>query len=298
MLDAHRPVLVEEVARWLCWKVDGTYLDLTVGAGGHSEAILKGLEGKGRLIGIDCDEEILEMARRRLAPFGTRAHLLRGHYDDLPEILAGLGLGAVDGLLLDLGLSSWQLDRPERGFSFLREGPLDMRMDLQGRTTAADLLNRLPAPALEKIFRDWGEERFARRIARSIATHRRTRPLESTKELASLILQSVPFRKGSIHPATRVFQALRIAVNREIDRLGRFFTLFPNHLPSSGRAVFLAYHSLEDRLVKRGLREWKQKGVLRILTQKPIRPAEQEVQANPRSRSARLRVCERTGEEL
>ncbi|MBI2083642.1 MAG: 16S rRNA (cytosine(1402)-N(4))-methyltransferase RsmH [Deltaproteobacteria bacterium] len=292
----HQPVLVEEVIQGLAPRPGGLYVDATLGAGGHAAAILEKLGGEGKLIGVDCDEEILSIARRRLESYEGQVQFVLGHYEDLPEILSGLGAGpgAVDGLLIDLGVSSLQLDRPERGFSFLREGALDMRMDLSQHETAAQLVSRLPERELVKIFRDWGEEPQAVRIARAIAETRRRRPLRTTRDLASLIEDLFPGgRRMRIHPATRVFQALRIAVNHELERLKSFLSFFPDLLRPGGRGVFLAYHSLEDRLVKRSLRQFQREGKVKILTRKPIRPVERELATNPRSRSARLRYCER-----
>lgn len=293
----HQPVLVEEVIQGLAPRPGGLYVDATLGAGGHAEAILERLGGEGRLIGIDCDEEILSIAERRLEPCKGQVHFVLGHYDDLPEILSGAGgagPGAVDGLLLDLGVSSLQIDRPERGFSFLKEGPLDMRMDLSQHETAAQLISRLPERELTQIFRDWGEEPRAVRIARAITETRRRRPFRTTRDLASLIEELFPGgRRMRIHPATRVFQALRIAVNRELERLKKFLTFFPEVLRPGGRLAVLAYHSLEDRLVKRTFQQFQREGKIKILTRKPIRPVERELAENPRSRSARLRICER-----
>ncbi|MBI2981881.1 MAG: 16S rRNA (cytosine(1402)-N(4))-methyltransferase RsmH [Deltaproteobacteria bacterium] len=291
----HQPVLLEELLQGLEPHPGGVYVDATLGAGGHAEAILKRLGGKGRVVGVDCDGAILTSARRRLEAYGGQVDFVLGHYDDLPEILTGLGLGAVDGLLLDLGVSSLQLDQADRGFSFLREGPLDMRMDQSQRETAAQLVARLPERELAKIFRDWGEEPRAVKIARAVAETRRRRPLKTTRDLALLIEEMVPGGGHwmKIHPATRVFQALRIAVNHELERLQNFLGFFPDLLVSGGRAAFMAYHSLEDRLVKRSFRQPQQGGKIKILTRKPIRPVERELVANPRSRSARLRICER-----
>lgn len=291
----HRPVLVEEVIAGLNLKKGGIYLDGTVGAGGHAEAILKELGANGRFIGIDCDAEILAFSRRRLAPFDLQTTLVLGHYEEIPTLLAGLGLSQVDGILLDLGVSSWQLDQAARGFSFSREGPLDMRMDLAMGKTAADLVARLSAGELAEIFRNWGEERYADRIARAVVQTRRTHPLRTTRELADLVRSVVPRRTGPLHPATRVFQGLRIAVNRELERLDRFLTVFPHCLRPGGRTAIISYHSLEDRKVKWAFRNLAKATKLDILTPKPIRPSAPEVEGNPRARSARLRIVERQG---
>jgi len=201
----------------------------------------------------------------------------------------------VDGILLDLGVSSFQLDRSERGFSFRRKGPLDMRMDLSGPTTAAMLIHQLSAEKLERIFWDFGEERFSRKIAGAIVERRRREKIQTTTELADLIGSVVRRGSSRIHPATRVFQALRIAVNQELENLQKFLDFFPGCLTLDGRAALIAYHSLEDRLIKHRLREESQAGKFRLLNRRPIRPAEREIEANPRARSARLRIAERTG---
>lgn len=290
----HRPALVEEVIVGLQIKPDGVYLDGTVGSGGHAEAVLKRLGEEGRLIGIDCDEEILPLARSRLLPYGSRVQLVAGRYEEAGRILAERGTPQVDGILLDLGVSSPQLDQPERGFSFLREGLLDMRMNRREGEPAERLVARLPERDLEKIFRDYGEEPFARRIARAVVRARTRRRIRTTTELASVIAGVVPRKWGKIHPATRSFQALRIAVNRELERLDRFLALFPDLLRPGGRAAFISYHSLEDRRVKQALRAHEREGRVAVLG-KCICPTDREKAENPRARSAKLRLAERSG---
>ncbi|MBI2500715.1 MAG: 16S rRNA (cytosine(1402)-N(4))-methyltransferase RsmH, partial [Deltaproteobacteria bacterium] len=276
----HKPVLVEEVLEGLNLKKGGVYLDATVGTGGHAGLILRGLEGAGQLIGVDCDEEILEHAKQSLQEFGASVQLVHGHYEELPEILRGLGHTAVDGFLLDLGVSSLQFDRADRGFSFRQEGPIDMRMDLSSTQTALDLIRRSSEKDLERIIRNFGEEPRARRVA---AVLKRTplQRLRTTSDLARLVASVLPGR-SKIHPATRTFQGLRIAVNKELERLERFLEIFPGLLSEGGRAVFIAYHSLEDRRIKQRLRTLKLGGSFKILTPKPIRPAEREIAENPR----------------
>jgi 16S rRNA (cytosine1402-N4)-methyltransferase len=294
--DIHRPVLAEEVVRHLVLHPGGIYIDGTVGAGGHAEAILNKLEKKGRLLGIDRDQEILDAARRRLAVFGERCLFLHGSYEDLDQAGDLLGARQVDGILLDLGISSLQIDRGERGFSFAKEAKLDMRMDPSDRTTAAEILRRSGEAELERILKEFGEERFARRIAKALVAARRERPIETTAELAGLVAGAVPRRAWPrrIHPATRTFQALRIAVNRELERLDAFLGKVPGFLSEGGRLVILSYHSLEDRRVKEAFVRWEREGIFRRVTKKPIRPAEEETERNPRARSARMRVAEKT----
>ncbi len=301
----HVPVMVDRVVEALKVQPGGRYVDATVGTGGHAEAILSAAEDV-HLLGLDVDPEALTLARQRLQPFGPRAHLVHASYVTLPTQLARLGWDQVDGILLDLGLSSLQLARPERGFSFQHEGPLDMRFDpTRGGPTAADLVNTLTEEALAELFWKYGEERHARRIARAIVRHR---PLRTTRELADLIAQVVPFERPGFHPATRVFQALRIAVNKELENLERFLPLALKALKPGGRLAVIAFHSLEDRIVKRFLKRESQdclcppeayvctcghKAQVRLIKPFPMRPSPEEVARNPRSRSARLRVVER-----
>jgi 16S rRNA (cytosine1402-N4)-methyltransferase len=287
----HRPVLVREALDLLVTKENGVYIDGTVGAGGHAGEILKRLGAGGRLLGIDRDSDILELARERLAG-DARAVLHRGSFEDLEEALQILGVPKVDGIFVDLGVSSLQLDRAERGFSFSKDAPLDMRMDRMGGGTAAELLEEAPEKELERILKEYGEERFARRIARRIVDERRKHPVRTTAELAALVSRAVPRGAGRIHPATRTFQALRIAVNGELDRLDAFLDRVPAALAPGGRVAVISYHSLEDRRVKRAFVEAERSGILRRLTRKPVVPSEGEIRENPRARSAKLRVAE------
>ncbi len=288
----HRSVLLPETMDRLVTDPDGTYVDGTLGAGGHAEALLEKLSGKGRLIGIDCDPDILAMARARLRRFGERAIFIYGHFDRLREIIMSLQTENISGVLVDLGMSSFQVDRPERGFSFRGDGPLDMRMDPAGEATAASLIRSLPEGELERILRDLGEEPFAGRIARAIVQERRRSPIETTAHLARLVAASAP-RRGRIHPATRTFQALRITVNDELGRLDRFLAQAPGCLKPGGRMAVLSYHSLEDRRVKGSLLQWEREGVLKRITRKAVKPQRAEILSNPRSRSAKLRVAEK-----
>ncbi len=261
-----------------------TVLDLTVGAGGHAAALLEG--GVSRVIGVDRDPEALAEARERLAPFGDRASLQAGRFSE-PE--AAAGDARVEGILYDLGVSSMQLDRDERGFSYRREGPLDMRMGGDDRT-ASDVVNGYPEHDLERVIREHGEERFARRIAGAIARARTRAPIRSTRELAAVVAAAVPKRRGGPHPARRTFQAIRIEVNREIEELDASLPRAVQLLSPTGRIVVITYHSLEDRVVKRCFRDDER---LDVLTKKPVRPSSAEAARNPRARSAKLRAAER-----
>lgn len=285
----HTPVLVEEVLHFLAPRPGGVYIDATVGTGGHAQYVLEAMGPQGLLVGIDRDPYALEVASRRLAPFGERVKLLRGDFAALCALAQQAGAVPADGVLMDLGVSSMQLSQPERGFSFQEEGPLDMRMDPSQGETAADLVNRLPESQLADLLRRYGQEPFARRIARAIVRHR---PLRTTTELAELVCRAVPKRAWPrrVHVATRTFQALRIATNRELEALEQALRQVPEVLRPGGRVVVVAFHSLEDQLVKRAFRSDPR---LRPLTRKPVRPSVEEVRRNPRARSARLRAAER-----
>lgn len=300
----HAPVLLEEVLQHLAVAPGGRYIDATVGAGGHAGAILEASAPDGRLLGLDADPEAVSLARRRLLPWGDRCTLVVANFRHLAQVAVEHGFGEVDGVLLDLGVSSVQLASPRRGFSFQSEGPLDMRFDPRQGPSAADLVNRLSEEELAEVLWRYGEERAARRIARAIVARR---PITCTRELADLVAEVVP-RTGKIHPATRTFQALRIAVNDELAALTEALPQAVQVLRPGGRVVVLSFHSLEDRQVKRFfLREARDclcppelpvcqcghQATLRVITAKPVRPRPEEVRANPRSRSARLRAAER-----
>ncbi len=289
---SHTPVLVEEVLRFLQPRPGGVYVDATVGTGGHAERILQLSSPDGRVVGIDRDAQALEVASRRLAVFGDRVRLLRGDFAALEALARQAGAVPADGVLMDLGVSSLQLSKPERGFSFQEEGPLDMRMDPSQPQTAADLVNTLSEAELAELLRRYGEEPFARRIARAIVRHR---PLRTTTELVEVVRRAVPRHAWPrrIHVATRTFQALRIATNRELEALEQALRQLPEVLGPGGRAVVVAFHSLEDRIVKRAFNSDPR---LRPLVRKPLRPSPQEVARNPRARSARLRAAERVQE--
>jgi 16S rRNA (cytosine1402-N4)-methyltransferase len=270
----------------------GWFLDGTVGTGGHGREILAASE-QVKLIGLDCDESACERTKKVLADFGNRAVIVNENFVNIKQVLENLRVDKLDGILLDLGVSSEQLDNAELGFSFMKDGPLDMRMDRRLSTRAKDLVAGLGERELYKLFKQYGEERFSRKIAREIGRSRqRGMRFERTLELADLIRRVIP-RRSKIDPATRVFQALRIAVNRELDKLNQFLSEFDKYLRQGGRIVCISYHSLEDRLVKVAFREKKREGLIRVLTGKPVVPGREEIQKNPRARSAKLRAAEK-----
>ncbi len=299
----HVPALVQEIVQFLPPRTQGVYVDATVGEGGHAEVLLRASAPSMRLLGIDRDAEVLEVARRRLGTFGPRVVLVHGHAAELRSILDSFHVSLVDGILLDLGVSSYQLELPERGFSFAREGPLDMRMDRLTEQTAAMLINSLGEPELVDLIQRYGEERWARRIARAILRARRRAPLQTTQELAAIITQVIPpsVRPSRIHPATRTFQAIRIAVNQELSKLEESLRAAIACLSPGARLCVIAYHSLEDRIVKRTFRAFaalQQLGSpqVQLLTRKPITCSLAERQVNPRARSAKLRVLEKVAD--
>lgn len=292
----HVPVLLEEVLEFLDVRPDGFYIDATLGAGGHSEAILRKLQrGRGRLLGIDRDPTALALASERLRPFGERLIAMHGNFAEIDALHQASGLPPADGLLADLGLSSMQLEDASRGFSFSSSGPLDMRMDPANEITAEDIVNHGSERELADLIYKFGEERHSRRIARAIM---KARPIRSTTELAQVVTRAIPSRSGlhQIHPATRTFMALRLAVNREIENLDAFLGKAPGVLAPGGRLVVLSFHSLEDRPVKRAFQAWQRESLARVLTKKVVRPSEAETLANPRARSAKLRAAEKNRE--
>jgi 16S rRNA (cytosine1402-N4)-methyltransferase len=296
--SGHAPVLLDEAMAWLDPQPGRTYCDATLGLAGHAESILQRSAPDGRLIGIDRDPDALAQARVRLEPFGERVTLVHARFSQAREVLDRLAVVAVDGFLIDLGVSSPQLDRPERGFSFRHDGPLDMRMDPEAGETAADLLRRVDEGELARIIRDFGEERHAARVARAIVDARRAGPLDTTGKLAAVVARAVPRHEPGKNPATRTFQALRIAVNEELDEIERFLAVAADCLKPGGRLCVIAFHSLEDRIVKRRLRALAGRdgggpAVLRLLTKHVVVPTDAERARNPRSRSARLRAVER-----
>jgi 16S rRNA (cytosine1402-N4)-methyltransferase len=294
-LVRHTPVMVDEALAWLAPRPGGVYCDATVGYGGHASRLLEQGAPDGRLVGIDRDEAALQAARARLEPFGDRATLVHGAFAETRTILAACGAAPCDGLLCDLGVSSPQLDEAARGFSFRAEGPLDMRMDRSRGETARDVLTQLSQDALARVLREYGEERYSGRIARVILEAVAKGEVHTTTELAALVAAAVPTRERHKDPATRTFQALRLLVNDELGELDQLLADLPDVLKPGGRAVFIAFHSLEDRRVKLAFRELSAKPAPRFrrLTFKAQRPSADEVARNPRARSARLRAVER-----
>jgi len=284
-------VLLDEVLEWLRVRPEGTYIDATLGAGGHSAGIAERLTS-GRLISVDRDAQALELARERLKTFGAKVTLAQSAFSRIPEVVQGLGIPPVDGVLADLGVSSMQLDQAARGFSFREAGPLDMRMDEEGgELTAEEIVNRWPERELADLLYREADEHDSRRIARAIV---RARPLRDTAHLATVVAGArKQWGRQRLHPATKTFLALRIAVNREMEELGQFLSRTPATLNSGGRWVVLSYHSREDRMVKRAFQEGERQGSLKVLTRHVIQPTEEEKAANPRSRSAKLRCAER-----
>ncbi|MBI3847017.1 MAG: 16S rRNA (cytosine(1402)-N(4))-methyltransferase RsmH [Planctomycetes bacterium] len=299
--SVHAPVLVEEVVSFLDLSPGAIVVDATVGAVGHALHVLPRITPGGRLVGIDRDPQILDVARERLQHFGDSVRLVHARADEIDIVLAREGLKVVDAVLFDLGVSSLQIDRAERGFSFEQDGPLDMRMDPRLRRTAADFVNSEPEDSLARALRDYGDERFANRIARAIVRERVRRPFRRTLELADLVARTVPAprpargRKG-LHPATRTFQAIRIAVNDELGALEQALPKALEALRPGGRLAVISFHSLEDRIVKQFIREESRRGRMDILTKKPLGPSAGEIASNPRSRSAKLRVAKRAVE--
>jgi len=297
----HIPVMLEEVLSWLVREGGRIYLDCTVGYSGHAEKLLEASGPKSRLIGLDRDAVAIAASRERLAHFGDRVLLLHGHFVDLKQHLVTSGIGQVDGILFDLGVSSPQLEEPARGFSFQGDGPLDMRMDQSMSGTAADMVNRWPEAQLADAIFQFGEERFSRRIARAIVRSRERHPLATTKELVSVIEGAVPanYRHGRLHCATRTFQAVRIAVNQELDCLEPALRDAADVLSPGGRLCVISFHSLEDRIVKQTFRALSGKNdpALVVLTKKPQIPTTEESDRNLRSRSAKLRAAQRISKE-
>jgi 16S rRNA (cytosine1402-N4)-methyltransferase len=285
--------MLEEVLEWLRIRADGTYIDATLGAGGHSEAIAERISS-GRLISLDRDAQALEIARQRLKRFGSRVSCVLSPFSRIAEAARESGIPTVDGVLADLGVSSMQLDQPERGFSFREAGPLLMRMGVnagEDELTAEDIVNRWPEKELADLLYREADEHDSRRIARAIV---RARPIRDTAHLATVVAGSRrQWGRQRLHPATKTFLALRIAVNREMEELGQFLSRVPATMNRGGRCVVLTYHSREDRIVKEAFREAERQGELKVLTKHVVRPRQEEERANPRSRSAKLRCAEK-----
>ena len=301
----HQPVLYKEIIHALQPRRGGRYVDGTLGAGGHARGILEASVPDGQLLGLDVDPQALALARKILAPYEQRIHLAQASYTSLSSQLATLGWDKVDGIVLDLGASSMQFDTPERGFSFAQDAPLDMRFGPSMLKTAADLVNELPERELADLIYRYGEERDSRKIARAIV---KVRPLHTTRELVAVIEAVSPRRGDRIHPATRTFQALRIAVNEELASIEEVLPQAVTRLKSGGRLAVISFHSLEDRIVKDFVREQsrdlvnppyeqiypeERKATLKEVNRKPITPSDEEVKSNPRARSAKLRIVEK-----
>ena len=284
----HIPVMVSESLEYLAIRPDGVYVDLTAGLGGHTKAIAERLES-GQVIACDRDGESLELARANTTDYAAKIQYFRGAFSDLPKTLEQFGVSTVDGVLADLGVSKFQLTNGERGFSLMQDGPLDMRMDRTGETTAADLVNEMPETALADLSYQFGEERRSRRISRSIV---RARPIYTTGRLARVVEEAVP-RTGRLHPATQTFMALRLQVNREFEELEQMLRMVPGLLRSGGRWVVITFMSLEDRKVKQAFQSVARTGSMRILTKHVVKPTQGEISGNAASRSAKLRAIER-----
>ncbi len=282
--------MLREVLEWLGIKPEGTYIDATLGAGGHSEAIAERLTS-GRLISLDRDAQALELGRERLKTFGARMTIVQSPFSRIAEAVQELGIPKVEGVLADLGVSSMQLDQAARGFSFREAGPLDMRMSSEDEVTAGDIVNRWAEKEMADLLYREADEHDSRRIARAIV---RARPIRDTAHLATVVAGArKQWGRQRLHPATKTFLALRIAVNREMEELGQFLSRTPATLNSGGRLVVLSYHSREDRIVKHAFQEEERQRTLKVLTRHVIQPTEEEKAANPRSRSAKLRCAER-----
>lgn len=306
----HQPVLLEECLQLLDIKPTGVYFDCTLGGGGHSEAIVGQLSESGLLVGLDQDEDALTAATTRLKKFGGKVRTVRSNFADLDKVAEELEIAAVDGLLFDLGISSYQVDQAQRGFSYQQEAQLDMRMDKRQETTAAQLVNELSAEELKRIISSYGEERWAARIAQFIVRSRVDEPISTTTQLVDVIKRAIPAgaRKAGPHPAKRTFQALRIAVNKELEVVEQAIAKGVQLLAPGGRIVVISFHSLEDRIVKQSFKQFAQqckcppglpicacgaRKEVRIITGKPITPSNSEVERNPRARSAKVRAAEK-----
>jgi len=289
----HIPVMLDKVLQYLDGEAINLVVDCTFGGGGHSKEILDRYPNI-KVIGLDRDLEAIKRGEAMLKQYKERLSLFHRNFRELPLLLEDLNIKQVDGLLVDLGVSSDLLEDCERGFSFQKDGPLDMRMDTTSLVTAEVVVNTYAKEQLEQIFFEYGEERYSRKIAKAICDYRKKKRIETVSELVGLILKNVP-KTGKIHPATRVFQALRIEVNDELGALKQFLDAAPLLLSKGGRVLVISFHSLEDRIVKNFFREAERSGVLKVLTKKPLVPEHQEVMQNRRARSAKLRVAEKTG---
>jgi 16S rRNA (cytosine1402-N4)-methyltransferase len=299
MLDEklHVPVMLQEVLDYLKLAPGQTIVDATLGTGGHSLEILKRITPGGRLIGIDRDENSLAVCRQRLAEFKENTEFVHANFADLDQVVSGLGIKSIDGIVFDLGISSYQLLDPQRGFSFQEEGPLDMRLDKDSYICAYDLVNNLNENEISQMLWNFGQERWHNRIARLLVQERRNEPIATTKQLANLVMRAIPYRYRRsyyrIHPATRTFQAVRIAVNRELEILENAVKKAVDILEKKARICVISFHSLEDRVIKHTFRALKAEGLVEIITAKPLTPTPGEIEMNPSSRSSKFRVAER-----
>ena len=293
--EKHIPVMLDEVLEYLAPKAGDCFVDGTLGLGGHSSEILKRIGPTGRLIGMDRDKHALALAKERLNASADQCSFIHGDFRDIDETLTDLNIDQVDGILLDLGVSSFQLNDAERGFSLKYDGPLDMRMDQTSYISAYDLVNSLSEKEIDSIIRDFGQERWHARIAQTLVSERTHYPIKTTRELKRIILRSIPYRRkrGKLHPATRTFQAFRIAVNRELEALNLVLERCMNFIKPKGRIGVIAFHSLEDKIVKEKFKTFAKDDEAELIFKKPLRPSLEEVERNPRSRSARFRVIER-----
>jgi 16S rRNA (cytosine1402-N4)-methyltransferase len=293
----HTPVMLEEVLEYLNPSTGQVIVDATFGFGGHSSRIAERLGQTGTLVGIDRDEESLAAAREAMGEVSNRIKFAYGNFSDLDVILKGLNINRIDGILFDLGISSFQLSDAQRGFSFQSDGPLDMRLDRNSYISAYDLVNNLNEEELSHLLRDFGQERWHNRIARLVVQERQRRPITTTGQLSEIVLSAIPVRfrrfHYRIHPATRTFQAVRIAVNRELESLEAAITKAVGLLSPGGRICVISFHSLEDRVVKFAFKKFASEGAIKIITPKPLTPKESEIKDNPRSRSAKFRAAEK-----
>jgi len=310
MIISHQPVMVDEVIKYLITDLDGVYVDGTVGTGGHGLEICKRIAPKGELICLDIDRSSIRLAKERLSPFEERVTIFKESYVDLDKVLERIGIDKVNGIFLDLGMSSYQIESSGRGFSFIKDGPLDMRMDEERGATASELVNNISMERLQGLLWNYAQERWAKLIARAIVEERRERPIKTSRQLAQLVETTIPVKHHprKRHPATKTFQALRIAVNKELQNVADFLEKCPSLLVKGGRLVVISYHSLEDRLVKKAFRLWEKDNIyprklpvfpdtrpalMKALRKKGLKPSKVEVNFNPRSRSAIMRVAER-----
>jgi len=296
-LKYHTPVMLNEVIEFLRLKPGQVIVDATIGTGGHSKAILERISPGGRLIGIDRDEESLGVAGQRLIDYAASCDFVHSNFVDIDKALKGLNVKKVDGILFDLGVSSFQLDDPARGFSFLNEGPLDMRLDRSSYISAYDLVNNLNEEEISALLWNFGQERWHNRIAHVLVEERQKHPISTTRELVDIVSRAIPSRyRGRhyrIHPATRTFQAVRIAVNRELEILESAFVKAVGALVKGGRICVISFHSLEDRVAKHTFKRLASDKIINIITPKPLTPTQSEAQVNPRSRSSKLRVAQK-----